>query len=258
MPDAAPAAADCLRRIAGCPDAVYISLTGAETDRSASVLLGVGMERWLELVRMVSAGGLEVLGSGARRTAYRIPGTDLCLKSYVRSSVKPFIMREVSAFRFNADRNTCAQEGRYYRMLRERLPVDLSAVFPKTLELVALPEHGWSLVEERIANADGSIPEKFSVEYRNASSDQRTRLLFEFQKVMDGFVRHAVRFYDSQNILVQWLGRCGEVDFRLRVVDFEPMARTFIPLDLIFPALVRSKVRRRACRYLKRYLGVRR
>lgn len=252
-PDAASVAADRLRRIVECSNAIHVSLTDAENERLSSALLGVGLKRWLEIVRMTAADRLEAIGSGTRRTAYRIEGTDLCLKSYIRSTPKPNVSREVSRFRFNLDRCTCAQEGRYFRELQNRVPSDLLKIFPETLELVALPKHGWSLVEERIVNADGTAPQKFLGDYQIASPHMRERLLSEFLTLMDGLARYAVRFYDPQNILVQWLGKCGESDFRLRIVDFEPTARTFISLDSICPAFVRMKVRRREQRYLKHY-----
>jgi hypothetical protein len=40
-------------------------------------------------------------------------------------------------------------------------------------------------------------------------------------------------------------------DFVLRIVDFEPVTRTLIPIDAIFPALTRAKIRRRFARYRK-------
>ena len=244
-----------IRRVTGCAEAVHLSRTAAETDAQAKILLGVGMKRWLELVQRISTSELKLLGRGTRRTAYDIPGSGLCLKCYIRTAAKAYVAGEISAFRFNVDRNACAQEGRYFQELRKRLPSDLLAAFPATLELVALPEYGWSLVEERLANADGSALEKLSAVYRSASPERRASLVSAFRKLMEGIVRCGVKFYDPQNVLVQWLGGSGEGEFRLRIVDFEPESRTLLSPDAICPALIRAKVRRREQRFLKRRLG---
>jgi hypothetical protein len=42
----------------------------------------------------------------------------------------------------------------------------------------------------------------------------------------------------------------------LRIVDFEPATRTFLPVDSMLPAFVRMKTLRRAKRWLKTQLGV--
>lgn len=44
-----------------------------------------------------------------------------------------------------------------------------------------------------------------------------------------------MRFFDPPNILVQPVAPDG--GFRLRIVDFEPMSRTVVKLDQLFPAL---------------------
>jgi hypothetical protein len=45
--------------------------------------------------------------------------------------------------------------------------------------------------------------------------------------------------------------KLSDDDFVLRIVDFEPVTRTLIPIDAIFPALTRAKIRRRFARYRK-------
>ena len=47
---------------------------------------------------------------------------------------------------------------------------------------------------------------------------------------MDGLLKYCVRFFDPQPV-------APDGGFRLRIVDFEPMSRTVVKLDQLFPAL---------------------
>jgi hypothetical protein len=83
----------------------------------------------------------------------------------------------------------------------------------------------------------------------------RRRLLVAFRNLAHAFEAAAVRFYDPQNVLVQWSGKPFDSDFRLRIVDFEPASRAFLPIDLVCPALRRMKLRRRVKRYLWQHVA---
>ena len=56
-------------------------------------------------------------------------------------------------------------------------------------------------------------------------------------------------------MLVQWEGGPFEGAFRLRIVDFEPASRAFLPVALLCPALRRMKLRRRVRRYLWQHVA---
>jgi hypothetical protein len=101
-------------------------------------------------------------------------------------------------------------------------------------------------------NADGTPPEKFHEAWGAALFDsaRRAKLLSEFNMLAEGLVRHAVRVYDPQNILVQNL---GDGSIRLRITDFEPASRAVISLDRLFLSVRRMKVARRLARYRKAY-----
>lgn len=137
--------------------------------------------------------------------------------------------------------------------LREKLPSEIFAVFPQTMECVSVPLRGWCLIEERVENFDGSAPEDFKSAYLAADENLRKRLLSAFLRLIEQFCVYAVRFYDPQNLLVQKL---SDDDFALRIVDFEPSTRTFLPVDSMLPSFVRMKTLRRAKRWLKMQLGV--
>lgn len=208
-----------------------------------------------ELEAMMGRGELKLLGAGSRRECYAIPGTQLCLKCYRDESTAPnaSVAREIRKYRHDEKRNTCAQEYRYWLELKSKLPAYIFAAFPESLELIHLPTHGYALLESRVENEDGSACTRFSLSYRNADEATRAKLLKEFWLLVGAFAAYGVRFYDTPNIVVE---HRSESSFRLRVVDFEPAARTWIPIDSIFPFLIRGKVIRRATRFLAQHCGV--
>lgn len=194
---------------------------------------------------------MKEIGRGSRRVCLRLPEGGLCLKRYHDDGeVHGTVRREIARCRFDRRRNTCAQEYDYIQSIKAKLPREVFAVFPQTMELKDDPVHGWHLVEELILNGDGSIPDRFSRTYRAAPEALRPRLYAAFRNLMHAFEVAAVRFYDPQNVLVQWEGRPYAGGFRLRIVDFEPASRTLLPVDLICPAFRRMKLRRRVRRYL--------
>lgn len=206
-----------------------------------------------ELDDLLKKGELNRLGGGSRRECFELKGGKLCLKCYRDESTakSSTVAGEIRKYRHDERKNTCRQEFRYYEKLKLSLPAEVFAVFPEVCLSFHLPMKGWALVENVLRNADGSVPRSFRDEFFAADEARRAKLLSAFDRVIENFVKYGVRFYDTQNLLVQTLAEGG---FRLRVVDFEPAARTLIPIDSIFPALVRAKVRRRAKRYLERQL----
>ena len=210
---------------------------------------------------------MERLGMGARRACYGIPGTGLCVKCY-RSDAEiaegkypgqlpvtplaPAVVREIGRRRFDGRRNTSCQEYRYWLSLKRRLPAGLMTAFPATMEPLLLPSRGWCIVEEVVLNADGSGVKRFHEALSAASPGEQDGLFTAFDRLVDELCRHAVRFYDPQNILVQ---RCADGAFRLRITDFEPVSRTLISLDRLSPSFARLKIRRRFLRY-RRLFGI--
>lgn len=196
------------------------------------------------------------IGKGSRRICFRMPGSMLCIKRYRDDDgVGERVRREISRCRFDRARNTCAQEYDYIRSLAVKLPQRVFAVFPETMELKEDTAHGWYLVESLVLNGDGSIPERFSRTCCAADAQMRRRLLAAYCNLVHALMVSAVRFYDPQNVLVQWERRPFEGTFRLRIVDFEPASRAFIPVDFVCPAFRRMKVYRRVKRYLRQHVA---
>ncbi len=218
-----------------------------------------------ELESLFREGKMERLGMGSRRSCYALPGGKLCVKCY-RSDVEieeglyngskklsVSVVNEIKRARFDEKRNTSCQEYRYWGELRKKLPQKLFSVFPQIMECVLVPSRGWCVAEELVENADGSRPLPFAAEYKAADGIAKSKLLFALEEMSAEFLVHSVRLYDPQNIIVQ---RFEDGSFRLRIVDFEPATRCLIPLDSIFPALVRRKTARRVGRWLREQLGV--
>ena len=196
------------------------------------------------------------IGKGSRRVCLRLPDSPLCVKRYRDDGeVGETVRKEIERCKFDRRRNTCAQEYDYIRSLETKLPPEVFAVFPEKMELKEDPVHGWHLVESLVLNGDGSTPERFSRTYRGAPAALRPRLYAAFRNLAHDFEAAAVRFYDPQNVLVQWEGKPFEGDFRLRIVDFEPASRAFLPIDLLCPAFRRMKLRRRVRRYLWQHVA---
>lgn len=216
-----------------------------------------------ELDEFFRSGALVRLGMGSRRACYRLRrGGSLCFKCYKSEDeiaegkdpgklnprkLEPSVVREIEKYRFDERRNTCCQEYRYWRNLKLRAPAELMSAFPETMEIVKTKSRGWCLVEELIANEDGTPIVKFLPTWRKADESGRRELLSALDSFERMLVRHSIRFFDPQTIMVQRTNG----GFRLRVPDFEPATRTLIPIDAIFPALTRAKICRRFARYRK-------
>ena len=218
-----------------------------------------------ELEALFREGKMERIGMGSRRACYRIPGTELCVKCYRSDEeieegaykeaklLSPSVVREIKRSRFDEKRNTCCQEYRYWMKLRKSLPSELFAVFPQAMECFFVPSRGWCIVEELVLNFDGSFPLHFAEAYKAAGQDERMELRSVFGTTIGGLVFNFVRLYDPHNIMVQ---RLTNGDFQLRIVDFEPASRCFIPIESIFPSLIRKKTLRRVNRYLQQQLAI--
>jgi hypothetical protein len=195
------------------------------------------------------------IGHGSRRKCFRVGDKPVCVKFYRLPAEYTHkttwgVRLHIGLARFRPRFNVNCQEWRYHRALRGRLPDDLFAAFPETLEPLFSPSRGWGLAESLIENADGSPIRRVIAEMaRTEDEGLRRRLYAAAEGLFARLAEQAVCFYDPPNVMVQWTGAEA---FRLRIVDFEPQGRAFLPgLSRIRP-YVRAKVRRRCARYLKR------
>lgn len=199
--------------------------------------------------------GMECIGEGSRRKCFRVPDLPFCVKFYRLPSeytwkTRPGVKAELALFRHSSLWNTSCQEWAYHKRLRKRLPPEIFQAFPEVVERVYLPDRGWGLVENLITNADGSPIRRVIDEIKAAPTKEQGLALYDaLSALCHALVEHAVKFYDPPNIMTQWV---PDGSFRLRIVDFEPMGRTFLPFLTTLPVWIRSKTRRRSERYLHR------
>ena len=211
-----------------------------------------------ELDKLFRTDALERIGMGSRRACYRLPCGKLCVKCYRSDKeilegkdpgksnsrpLAPAAAKEIKSFRLDERHNTCCQESRYW----EKLPESARHYFPSLMQMQCTSSRGWCVVEELIANDDGSPIVKFLPAWKATDSNGRRQLASELTELEELFAMHSIRFFDPQTIMVQQTSE----GMRLRIPDFEPASRTLIPVDAIFPALVRMKMRRRFARYRK-------
>ncbi len=194
------------------------------------------------------------LGKGRRRSCYRMPGTDKCVKFYNEPAKMPDklkrIRREITWRRFLKPVNINYLEWRYHQHLQKHAPKDILDAFPADLELVYCPQKGWGTVANVIDNYDGSKPRRVNVELKELSDSELCLKIYkETEKLCNTLVRHGIRFFDHYNILVQW---SDTKKFKLRIVDFEPICRSPIPGLANIGFYVRYKCQCRMERYLAR------
>jgi len=263
-----------LRQMTGHSNIIHSSVTLDETLQEMQALFHCTPEEVVavggipsadELEKMFAEGRMTAMGEGRRRICWRIPGTDLCLKSYRNdeeifrngaSGLKNSIVREIKRCRHDERCNTSCLEWRYHQELQATLPEDLLKVFPERMERVHLPTRGWCVVETVLANYDGtpvrSVVEEMvrfgTVGTPTADIVKFRALRRELRRLLRALASAAVRFYDPPNVLVQWT---SPDTFRLRIADFEPKSRTAIALDRWFDCFARLKCRRRYGRFLR-------
>lgn len=105
---------------------------------------------------------LELIGEGSRRARYRLGDTEHCVKFYrppeecrmprMRSSV----VQEIRRRRFNRKKNVCEQEFDVWKRMVKRLPKEIRALLPETMELVYHPDWGWGSEQPFLTNPDGA------------------------------------------------------------------------------------------------------
>jgi len=197
----------------------------------------------------------ELIGSGAVRSCYREPGGQTCVKFYTcqdklhpkrKQSTRLRLLLTRHLYWFNIN----MQEWRYYQRLKKRLPAEVLKAFPEQMDPLYSPRYGWGLRETLLLNADGSPTRLVEKELKVMKSHAEAQELFErVSDFLSQMIRYAVPVYDPRNILVQWV---SPARYELRMVDFEPRAKAFVPGLSYLAWFVRHRVATRSQRYLSR------
>ncbi len=208
---------------------------------------------------LANVSSLTLLGEGQRRRCFELPGGKFCVKFYRLANeyskwTHPSVKREIKKCRHSRKGNTCCQEYDYWLKLKESLPAQLFAAFPERMELVYHDDRGWGIVESRFRNFDGSNLKPIAVELKTLKDNELKKgLVRAFEELCEELANHAVKFYDPPNVLVEWR---ADGSFKLRIADFEPANRVFLPLFTNTKIYIRLRVRRRARRYVKILRGI--
>jgi hypothetical protein len=207
------------------------------------------------IVKAWQEGKLEFIGGGSRRQCYRIPWENLCIKCYrldaaTATHLKPSVLAEIGRMRHNRTQNTSCQEFDYFEQKVTQDSPKVVAIFPNVLELIYLPECGWTLIEELLLNYDGSYVKHCEECLRQTTDPALRKAIFDaIIQLKDDILKYNIKLYDPQNLLIQFI---DEHTFQVRLSDFEPANRTLIKLDELSPIFIRRKTARRCNAFLQR------
>ena len=211
--------------------------------------------------RIIANTKLEEVGRGTRRAAYRVVGTPYCAKFYrtpedcaSSQKMKPSIKREIAKRRFDLRMNSSSMEVAVYDGMLKAMPQEIASRLPETCKRVFHPEWGWGVIETFYANPDGSaiIPYEFECRRQMENDAMRREIYIQSRDLLLALIREGAFFYEPGNfhVLIH-----GDGSIELKLVDFEPVAKTAIPLEKIWPWFRREKLRRKARRYLEHMRG---
>ncbi len=203
---------------------------------------------------LLASGELVEVGRGSRRVCYRIGETGFCAKFYippeecVPGRMKASIRREIRRRRFSRLTNSSSQEVYVYERFRHDMPETIRSRMPPVCERVRHPKWGWGILETYYANPDGTaiLPYRREIA-RQESAETKNAIYREARAMLLELIRVAAPFHEPGNFHAL-LDEDGSVS--LKLIDFEPDAKTFIQLEALFPALQRAKLRRKSARFL--------
>lgn len=198
----------------------------------------------------------EIVGTGTRRVCYRLGDSGFCVKFYKprdmwieegRHRTKDSIRREIERYRFDVKHNTSSREVAAYERFRSLSPM-VAARLPEVCERVYHPVLGWGVLESYYTNPDGTAIIPYEFEIARQTLPVREEIYAQARDLLAELIRTSATFYEPGNFHVL-LHKDGSLEMRL--VDFEPTAKTLIPLEVISKAFRRAKLRRKAVRYLR-------
>lgn len=202
------------------------------------------------------------VGHGSRRVCYRLGNSGFCVKFYKRPEdcvpgrMKKSILRDIAAKRFSKQRNSSSREVYVAHRFRHALPPGVTSHLPETIERVFHPVYGWGILETYYTNPDGSaiIPYEYELRRQMDRPDVRREIYIQARDLLLAMIAAGAPFYEPGNFHTLFHPD-GTIETKL--IDFEPDAKTLIPLEVVWPWFRRWKLRRKAKRYLasmrKRY-----
>ena len=162
--------------------------------------------------------------------------------------MKRSIRREIAWRRFSKARNASSREVWIAGKCRHMLPARVRKALPPVIERVFHPIYGWGILETFYANADGTAVIPYEYELRRQTSPENKRIIYtQARDLLLELIDAAAFFYEPGNFHTL-IRPDGGIETKL--IDFEPEAKTFIPLETVSATFRRWKLRRKAKRYL--------
>lgn len=201
-------------------------------------------------------------GRGSRRVCYKLGESGFCVKFYkppeecVPAKMKKSIVRDIAAKRFSKSRNSSSREVYVAHRLRHALGAEITRHLPDVVERVFHPVYGWGILETYYTNPDGTaiIPYEYELRRQMHNAAVRREIYLQARDLLLGLIAAGAPFYEPGNFHTLFLPG-GAIETKL--VDFEPDAKTLVPLETFWPWFRRWKLRRKSKRYLasmrKRY-----
>lgn len=195
---------------------------------------------------------MEEVGRGTRRVAYRLGDTGYCVKFYrppeEGAKMRRSVRRDIGWRRFNKQRNSCSEEVHVYNVFRHTMPQIIRSRMPEVCERVFHPKWGWGIIETFYANPDGTPVIPYDKELRRTRDPAVRREIYrQAREMLLALIDNSALFHEPGNLHVLFK---GDGSLELKLVDFEPESKAFLPIELVWPWYRRTKLRRKSRRFL--------
>lgn len=196
------------------------------------------------------------LGVGARRVCYRIGDTGYCVKFLRTLEDDPSrhlgwrLRRMLKHDRFDRRRNLNCLEANAMEEYRRLAGPAVAAALPETVEIVFDEKRGYGVLMSLLTNDDGTPV--ISADYEMAKRRDPVFVrscLEQIKAILDELIACSAPFFEPDNFEAQV---AGDGSVRIRMIDFEPCDKKFLPVAELLPTVRRMNLRRKAKEYLQR------
>lgn len=197
------------------------------------------------------------LGQGARRVCYRIGDTGFCVK-FMRDPADTRSGRKLGwrfrlalkSDRFSRQRNINCLEAEAMEKYRQLAGPAVAAALPEVVEVVFDERRGYGVLMSLLTNDDGTPV--ISADYEMAKRRDPVFVrscLEQIKAILDELIACSAPFFEPDNFEAQV---AGDGSVRIRMIDFEPCDKKFLPVAELLPTVRRMNLRRKAKEYLRR------
>lgn len=199
---------------------------------------------------------LTKIGQGARRVCYRIGETGFCVKfmrdpSDTRSGRKIGwrFARMLKNGRFDRRLNINCLEAEAMEKYRHAAGPAVAAALPEVVEVVFDERRGYGVLMSYLTNADGSSIDRATSEMaRRTDRSFRVSCYYQISTLLGELIACSAPFFEPDNFDAQ-IQADGSV--RVRMIDFEPVDKKFLPIAEWVPLVRRQNLLRKAILHLK-------